>query len=362
MKKIIVLFFLLMLKIYSFNINSLEEPESDTLFKILDIKDDSIRFQKLKDLTSTNNEAYYYVIYELIQNQDDKNIINVFKLWQNKNEIDNTKAFIIGSYYLIQKNKFINQIYRLLRIANKNNELKEYISFLRGLVLYKKKMKIAGYNIIKQQRQYFETNQDFFYFKDAGEIAYELNYLKDAIDFLSLAYSIKNDYGIKTLLDMAISKKGLTKNEEEKLFNRVFKKNLEDAIDFSLVDLDGNIWHLKELSGKFVLLSFWASWCGPCRVELPLIEKLYREKIEDLQILAINIEGSKEKALKIKKMLNLSMPILLDSGKVVQRFYNVSSIPRTFLITPDQKIILKVIGSYKDIIGAVKDRMNLYKK
>ncbi len=119
------------------------------------------------------------------------------------------------------------------------------------------------------------------------------------------------------------------------------------APDFSLKALDGKEYTLSALKGKVVLLDFWATWCPPCREEIPIIEKLHREfKDKGLVVLGINDEdrATVEEFVKEKK---ITFPILMDrEGKVAQS-YKVEAIPRVILINKEGKIVKDITGYYE---------------
>lgn len=111
------------------------------------------------------------------------------------------------------------------------------------------------------------------------------------------------------------------------------------APDFELKTLDGEKVRLADYRGKQVLLNFWASWCGPCRRELPTVSKLYDEyKDKGLVVLGVNDEG-KGPARQYVKEAGLSFPTLDDSGLKAHRLYRVRSIPTVFLIDGQGKVV-----------------------
>ena len=113
--------------------------------------------------------------------------------------------------------------------------------------------------------------------------------------------------------------------------------------DFTLADLHGEKHSLKDLRGKVVLVNFWATWCPPCRKELPDLETLYaRFKDQGLVILAI----SDEDAGKVKPFIaarNIQFPILLDPGRKVNELFQIEGIPTSFVYDRGGKLVSQSI-------------------
>jgi len=108
----------------------------------------------------------------------------------------------------------------------------------------------------------------------------------------------------------------------------------------------GKLQNLNELKGKVVFLNFWATWCGPCRAEMPSMQVLYdnyREK--GLEILAVNCGEKQEQVLSFLKSNKLSFPAALDTDGKVSNIYGIQAIPTTYLIDRDGNIIARVMGS-----------------
>ena len=103
--------------------------------------------------------------------------------------------------------------------------------------------------------------------------------------------------------------------------------------DFSLPALDGKKLRLRDFSGKIVLLNFWASWCLPCREEMPSMERLYREfKNRGFVVVAVNVKDKRRDALAFVNELKLSYPVLLDPEGEVGLLYGAWGLPTTYLI------------------------------
>lgn len=121
------------------------------------------------------------------------------------------------------------------------------------------------------------------------------------------------------------------------------------APDFSLQTTAGETVRLSELRGQPVLINFWATWCGPCRIEMPAIQARY-EMFEDdgLVVLAVNFEESRESVLAYGEELGLSFLLLLDPGGEVQQLYRNRSYPTSFFVDEDGIIQVHHIGVMTD--------------
>lgn len=120
------------------------------------------------------------------------------------------------------------------------------------------------------------------------------------------------------------------------------------APDFTLEDLAGKRLSLKSLRGKVIFLNFWATWCVPCREEMPTMEKLNREyRREGLEVLAVNFRETKEEVVKFVNELGLSFTVLLDKDGKVSEEYGVWSLPLSYFINRKGEFVGKVIGYRK---------------
>ena len=108
----------------------------------------------------------------------------------------------------------------------------------------------------------------------------------------------------------------------------------------------GKLQTLNDLKGKIVFLNFWATWCGPCRAEMPSMEALYgRYREKGLEILAVNSGEEQGQVLAFMKNNKLTFPVALDSDGKVSGTYGIQAIPTTYLIDRDGNIIARVMGS-----------------
>ena len=137
------------------------------------------------------------------------------------------------------------------------------------------------------------------------------------------------------------------------------------ARDFTLplVSGAGETLRLSDLRGKVVFLNFWATWCPPCRDEMPSMESLYRRFSDrGLEILAVNLRESEQEVAGFMRRYDLSFPAVLDLDGRIGTTYGVQAIPTTFLVDREGNIILRKIGSLDwdspDIRRAMEQLLN----
>jgi len=114
------------------------------------------------------------------------------------------------------------------------------------------------------------------------------------------------------------------------------------APDFSLPDRSGRSFSLSDFRGRPLLIDFCATWCGPCRETMPEVQRLHQKYGTQLQVVGINIEGNSQNVLSYLDEGGYTFPVLFDSGNWDSRVathYGVSSIPRTFLIDGDSRVL-----------------------
>ena len=117
------------------------------------------------------------------------------------------------------------------------------------------------------------------------------------------------------------------------------------AIDFKLKDLSGSELSLSDLKGKKVFLNFWATWCPPCKAEMPEIQKLYEEtKDSNLVIVAVEIGEPLSTVKPFIDSNKYSFKVLLDSDQSVASKYNIASIPTSYFIDANGNIISQNVG------------------
>src|ERR1700758_3258882 len=120
------------------------------------------------------------------------------------------------------------------------------------------------------------------------------------------------------------------------------------APDFTLRSMGGPNLRLKEQRGQVVMLNFWASWCGPCRQEMPLLDRLYEKyHASGFQLLGVNVDEDVRNASGVSSRLGLHFPVLLDTEKKVSRLYDLTTMPSTVLIDRDGRVRY-IHRGYKD--------------
>lgn len=119
------------------------------------------------------------------------------------------------------------------------------------------------------------------------------------------------------------------------------------APDFTLTGLDGQEVSLSDFRGEPVLLNFWASWCGPCRIEMPLLQEVYEQwTSKGLVLLAVNLQEDPAKVKEFIDDAGYTFPVLLAPGNKVPLSYNIRGIPATFFIDADGVIRDIKVGAF----------------
>jgi peroxiredoxin len=218
--------------------------------------------------------------------------------------------------------------------------------------------------------------------KTTKQLALEIRELPSSMNKLNLAsglanFSTEGDFGRDTLQEVTTTLAGALREQPQRMsgtdpayayvqlamlvryekmsgtsddpqFAMAMKKLEEndaaiEHADFTLTDLDGKNWTLQSLHGKVVLVNFWATWCPPCRKEMPDLDALYRKfKDKGLVVLAI----SDEEMAKVKPFLaerSLAFPILLDPGRKINELFRIEGIPKTFIYDREGKLAAQSI-------------------
>lgn len=128
------------------------------------------------------------------------------------------------------------------------------------------------------------------------------------------------------------------------------------APDFTVELLDGKTLRLAELRGRPVVLVFFATWCGPCKMEMPGLERLYRQKQSEASFLAVDTEGAEARSAvdAFRRALGLTFPIAVAGAPVADQ-YHVDSIPHTVILDGEGKVreVLSGVHDERDLAAAI---------
>lgn len=124
------------------------------------------------------------------------------------------------------------------------------------------------------------------------------------------------------------------------------------APDFTLPDMDGKEVRLSDQRGKRVLINFWTTWCGYCKEEMPLIQRLHQQgKAKNWQVLTINITSTEQSSQKVKSYIDsngFTFPVLLDQKGSVTALYGVKGIPASFILNESGEVVRTKVGPFSE--------------
>lgn len=113
----------------------------------------------------------------------------------------------------------------------------------------------------------------------------------------------------------------------------------KEAPDFALKSSSGENLRLSEYRGEVVMVNFWATWCGPCRQEMPLLEELFsRYERVGFTLLGVNIDDDPRRAMQMAQELGVTFPVVFDDRKEVSRLYDVNAMPVTVLVDKEGRV------------------------
>ena len=134
------------------------------------------------------------------------------------------------------------------------------------------------------------------------------------------------------------------------------------APDFSLESLEGKTMRLSDFRGKAVLLNFWATWCGPCKIEMPwFVELQQKYGSQGLQVVGVAMDdASKADIAKFAKEMGVNYPVLIGKEAVGDSYGGIPALPETFFIGRDGKVVDKILGlrGKAEIEDAIKKALN----
>lgn len=156
-------------------------------------------------------------------------------------------------------------------------------------------------------------------------------------------------YGVYDSMDKSSGERAANgENREAGAVETGIKKG-QLAPDFELADLNGNVVRLSDFRGSIVIVNFWATWCPPCKVEMPHMEKFYQDyKDRDVVVLAVNlatIEKRDSDVYTFAEEYGLELPILLDAEGRLKEQYRITAYPTTYFIDQEGVIRQKYPGA-----------------
>ncbi len=153
---------------------------------------------------------------------------------------------------------------------------------------------------------------------------------------------------LSTSGDGFFHRRKVPESDKMDLFTRLRVQKFEEPVvapDFTLKDLKGTQVTLKNFKGRVVFLNFWATWCPPCRREMPSMERLNKQlKDRDFTMLAVDMQESEKQVRAFISEFSLSFPALLDLNGDISSLYGIVGLPTTYIIDREGKIIGKAVG------------------
>ena len=126
-----------------------------------------------------------------------------------------------------------------------------------------------------------------------------------------------------------------------------FVRDPDPAPDFQAKDLDGKDVSLEAHKGKVILLNFWASWCGPCRAEIPGLVELQNKYKDGLQIIGMVVDDDDEATIRdVVKTEAINYPVVLTTPQVRMAYGGITALPTVFIINPEGRVVQKHVGLY----------------
>ena len=153
---------------------------------------------------------------------------------------------------------------------------------------------------------------------------------------------------IINIVSLGISEDGISSAQLEAI--KKITDNINTAPDFSLMSLDDSTYTLSNMKNNVVLLNFWATWCGPCRMEIPDFNELYlKHNKEGLEILGVAMDGTKKSLKNYTKSYKMEYPVLYgsarDLNKVSMDYGGIMSLPTSVLIGKNNQVIRTYPGA-----------------
>jgi thiol-disulfide isomerase/thioredoxin len=130
-----------------------------------------------------------------------------------------------------------------------------------------------------------------------------------------------------------------------------FVKDPDPAPDFKVKDLDGKVLSLEAYKGKVILLNFWATWCGPCRAEIPSLIELQNKYKDGMQIIGMVVDDDDENEIRaVVKNETINYPVALSPLPVRMAYGGIMALPTVFIINPEGRVVQKHVGLFNPVL------------
>ena len=172
---------------------------------------------------------------------------------------------------------------------------------------------------------------------------HHLYFIRDANNIMYKSLSIF----FLAFLTLTLNSQAVLASSSEKNVKQTLTKvaGNPDAPDFNLEDQHGNFLKMSDLRGKVVIVNFWATWCPPCRKEMPSMQRAWEIlKHEDIMLLAINVGEDSDQIFAFTAEYPVEFPLIMDTDSSVVREWKVRGLPTTFIVNPAGKIVYQAIG------------------
>ncbi len=166
--------------------------------------------------------------------------------------------------------------------------------------------------------------------------------------FVGGAFVLYNFLGDEMIVDPFMTEESTEESSGDSNSNSD-GKNYPEAYDFTVYDEDGNEVQLWDYIGKPIVLNFWASWCGPCKMEMPEFNEKYLEVGDEVQFLMVNMTNNYRESLGAAKAYLNSKPftftVLYDIDGDAEKTYGITSSPTTYFINAKGQLVAKAVGA-----------------
>ena len=140
----------------------------------------------------------------------------------------------------------------------------------------------------------------------------------------------------------------VAENTEAPTESQATEPESHPAPDFTMLDMDGNEVTLSSFFGKPIVLNFWASWCGPCKMEMPEIQKFYEQYGEEIHFLLVSVDDSVDSAKTFLAGTEYTFPVYFDTTSAGAYTYGASSIPLTYFIDAEGNLTAYYMGAMSE--------------